>query len=79
MRVSKHSLFSVGSSGTFSGAVSIPVFDTMTHLIARISNRVIYGEELCRDENFLKAVVRFAETTPLMAPFIQWSPLAFRP
>lgn len=51
----------------------------MTHLIARISNRVIFGEELCRDENFLKGVVRFAETTPLMAPFIQWSPLAFRP
>ncbi|KAF8973287.1 cytochrome P450 [Flammula alnicola] len=60
-------------------AVSIPVFDTMTHLIARISNRVIFGEDLCRNQEFLHAIVRFAETTPLMAPFIQWSPLTLRP
>ncbi|PPQ67316.1 hypothetical protein CVT25_005900 [Psilocybe cyanescens] len=58
---------------------NIAVFDTMTHLIARISNRVIFGKELCRNQKFLHAVVRFAETTPLMAPFIQWSPLPFRP
>ncbi|KDR75911.1 hypothetical protein GALMADRAFT_68551 [Galerina marginata CBS 339.88] len=58
---------------------NIPVFDTMTHLIARISNRVIFGKELCRNEKFVHAIVRFAETTPLMAPFIQWSPLVFRP
>ena len=29
-------------------SVSLPVFDTMTHLIARIGNRVIRGKELCR-------------------------------
>ncbi|KAF9012312.1 cytochrome P450 [Cyathus striatus] len=57
----------------------VPVFDTMTHLIARISNRVIFGRKMCRNEGFLHAVVRFAETTPLMAPFIHWSPLALRP
>ncbi|TFK44689.1 cytochrome P450 [Crucibulum laeve] len=61
------------------GFVDIPVFDTMTHLIARISNRVIFGTGLCRDENFLHAIVRFAETTPLMAPFIHWSPVIIRP
>ncbi|PPR07416.1 hypothetical protein CVT26_013732 [Gymnopilus dilepis] len=60
-------------------ASGVPVFDTMTFLIARISNRVILGKELCRNENFLNAIVRFAETTPLMAPFIQWSPLLLRP
>ncbi|KAF8200826.1 cytochrome P450 [Pholiota molesta] len=59
--------------------VSIPVFDTMTHFIARISNRVIFGEELCRNEKFLNAVVRFSEMVPVMAPFIQWSPLILRP
>lgn len=51
----------------------------MTHFIARISNRVIFGEELCRNEMFLHAVVRFSETVPVMAPFIQWSPLILRP
>jgi len=51
----------------------------MTHLVARISNRVIFGKELCRNEKFLKAIVRFAETTPLIAPFVQWSPFALRP
>src|SRR5437016_1975918 len=51
----------------------------MTHLVARISNRVIFGEELCRNEKFLKAIVKFAGTTPLIAPFVQWSPFALRP
>jgi len=60
-------------------AVSVPVFHTMTHLVARISNRVIFGKELCRNEKFLKAIVRFAETMPLIAPFVHWSPFALRP
>lgn len=64
---------------SFLETANIAVFDTMTHLIARISNRVIFGQELCRNKKFLDAVVRFAETTPLMAPFIQWSPLSLRP
>ncbi|KAH9485405.1 Cytochrome P450 monooxygenase 151 [Psilocybe cubensis] len=64
---------------TVLGIADIEVFDTMTHLIARISNRVIFGKDLCRNQEFLRATVRFAETTPLMAPFIQWSPLFFRP
>ncbi|KAF8161079.1 cytochrome P450 [Crassisporium funariophilum] len=59
--------------------ISIPVFNTMTHLIARITNRVVFGKELCRNEDYLHAVVQFAETTPLMAPFIQWSPMMLRP
>lgn len=65
---------------TFSiGVISFPVFDTMPHLIARISNRVILGLDLCRNEQFLHAVVRFAETVCVMAPFIQWSPSVLRP
>ncbi|KAG5651165.1 hypothetical protein H0H81_009629 [Sphagnurus paluster] len=59
-------------------STTVPVFDTMTHLIARISNRVIFGTELCRNEHFLHAIVRFSETTPLIAPFVRWSPLLFQ-
>lgn len=61
------------------GVISFPVFDTMTHLIAQISNRVFFGLSLCRNEQYLHAVVRFAETICIMAPFIQWSPLFLRP
>jgi hypothetical protein len=65
---------------TFSiGVITFPVFDTMTHLIARISNRVLFGLGLCRNEQFLHAVVRFAETLCVMAPFVQWTPSFLRP
>lgn len=62
-----------------SETTSVPVFDTMTHLIARISNRVIFGEALCRNKEFIHAVVHFSETVPVMAPFLQWSPPVIRP
>ncbi|RDB16772.1 Ent-kaurene oxidase [Hypsizygus marmoreus] len=61
-------------SSSGDNSVTLPVFDTMTHLIARISNRVIFGIELCRNPHFLHAIVRFAETITLIAPFIRWSP-----
>ncbi|KXN90613.1 Nitrite reductase [NAD(P)H] [Leucoagaricus sp. SymC.cos] len=61
------------------GRFEVPVFDTMTHLIARVSNRVVFGLGLCRNEGFLHAIVRFAETLPLMAPFIKWTPPLLRP
>ena len=65
---------------TFSiGVITLPVFDTMTHLIARISNRVFFGPGLCRNEQYLHVVVRFAETLGVMARFIQWSPSFLRP
>jgi hypothetical protein len=43
----------------------------MTHLIARISNRALLGLSLCRNEQFLHAVMRFAETLCVIAPFLQ--------
>ncbi|KAG6830166.1 hypothetical protein H0H92_001895 [Tricholoma furcatifolium] len=55
-------------------SVTLPIFHTMTHLIARVSNRVIFGVELCRNHAFLHAIVRFAETVPVIAPFVSWSP-----
>ena len=32
------------------------------------------GKELSRNEGFIHAVVTFAETVLVVAPFIQWSP-----
>jgi hypothetical protein len=61
------------------GQFGVPVFNTMTHLIARVSNRLVFGLGLCRNEAFLCAIVRFAETVTFMAPFIRWTPALFRP
>ncbi|KAF9467379.1 cytochrome P450 [Collybia nuda] len=59
-------------------SVSLPLFETMTHLVARINNRVIFGTELCRNEDFIHAIVRFAETTPLIATLVTWCPNIIR-
>lgn len=65
---------------TFSiGVITFPVFNTMTHLIARISNRVFLGVGLCRNDQYLRAVVRFAEAFGVMAPLLLWSPSFLRP
>lgn len=65
---------------TFSiGVITFPVFETMTHMVARISNRVLLGLGLCRNKQFLHDVVRFAETLGVMAPFLQWTPSFLRP
>jgi len=37
------------------------------------------GEELSPNEGFIHAVVTFAETVLVVAPFIQWSPAFLRP
>ncbi|KAF8658273.1 hypothetical protein AX16_002049 [Volvariella volvacea WC 439] len=60
-------------------SMSIPVFDRVTYLIARISNRALLGTGLGRNDHFLHAIVRFSETTPMMAPFIAWAPSLLRP
>lgn len=63
----------------FSSYPVTSAFDAMTHLVAQISNRLIFGAPLCRDKRFLHTVVQYAETTPLMAPFIGWAPYLLRP
>ncbi|KAF8888638.1 cytochrome P450 [Infundibulicybe gibba] len=60
-------------------SASVPVFEAMAHAVARISNRVIFGVELCRNEGFIHAIVRFAETIPVMAPPLRWTPRMLRP
>ena len=61
------------------GVIDIPVFNTMTHLVARISNHVVFGIEMRHNEWFLHAVVQFAEATPFIAPFVSWSPYILQP
>ncbi|KAF8204329.1 cytochrome P450 [Mycena galopus ATCC 62051] len=59
-------------------SATVPLFHTMTHLIARISNRAILGSTLCRQEQFLHDVIRFAETLVLYAQLLVWFPRILR-
>jgi len=43
-------------------SIALPVFSTMTHLIARISNRALLGKDMCRSKAYTDAMVRFAES-----------------
>lgn len=42
--------------------VLVPVFDIFTHLVVGTSDRALLGAEMCRDEMFLCAIIRFAES-----------------
>lgn len=54
--------------------VSLPVFHAMTHMIGRISNRAVMGTEICRNEQFVHAVVSFAETLTVYSQLLNWTP-----
>jgi cytochrome P450 len=43
-------------------SITIPVFNTMTGMVARISNRAILGTDLCRNKEYIHSIVHFAET-----------------
>jgi cytochrome P450 len=59
-------------------SVTVPLFHTMTHLIARISNRAMLGTTLCRQEQFLHDVIHFAETVVLYSQLLRWFPSFLR-
>ncbi|KAF7337643.1 Ent-kaurene oxidase [Mycena sanguinolenta] len=59
-------------------SMTLPLFHTMTHLVARISNRAMLGTSVCRQEQFLHDVVRFAETITLYAQLLKWVPRILR-
>ncbi|KAJ6520276.1 cytochrome P450 [Mycena sanguinolenta] len=59
-------------------STTLPLFHTMTHLIARISNRAMLGTSICRQEQYLHDVIRFAETLTLYAQLLQWFPKILR-
>ncbi|KAJ7454983.1 cytochrome P450 [Mycena galericulata] len=60
-------------------SVSIPVFPTMVHLVARVSNRAMIGAPGCRDEEFLKKQVSVAEEVIPMSQILTWFPVFLRP
>ncbi|KAJ7730245.1 cytochrome P450 [Mycena maculata] len=59
-------------------SVSIPVFPTMVHLVARVSNRAMIGAPGCRDEKFLKKQVSVAEEVIPMSQILNWFPVFLR-
>ncbi|GLB35207.1 putative cytochrome p450 [Lyophyllum shimeji] len=42
--------------------VSVPLFHSMTSMIARVVNRSFVGPELCRDQDYIRASIRYAQT-----------------
>ncbi|KAF7343001.1 hypothetical protein MVEN_01730200 [Mycena venus] len=55
-------------------SVSIPVFPTMVHLVARVSNRAMIGAPGCRNEKFLNKQVSVAEEVIPMSQILNWFP-----
>ncbi|KAJ7648219.1 cytochrome P450, partial [Mycena polygramma] len=60
-------------------SVTLPVFDTMVSLVARVSNRAMIGAPGCRDKNFLKRQVSVAAQSIPMAQVLNWFPAFSRP
>ncbi|KAJ7203631.1 cytochrome P450, partial [Mycena pura] len=60
-------------------SVTVPLFPTMVHLVARVSNRAMIGAPGCRDEAFLKSQVAVAEEVIPMSQILRWFPALLRP
>ncbi|TVY38182.1 Cytochrome P450 monooxygenase [Lachnellula occidentalis] len=56
----------------------VVVYDVMSEIITRISNRVLVGPELCRDEDYLYSSSRFNRWAVLLAAFISLFPEALK-
>lgn len=57
----------------------VVAYDSMSEIIARISNRVLVGLPLCRDENYLYSSSRFARWVILEASVLHMLPNHLRP
>ncbi|KAJ8516848.1 hypothetical protein ONZ45_g5889 [Pleurotus djamor] len=57
---------------------SISMFHTMTHMMGRITNRAMLGVDMCRNDEYIHAVVNFAETLSQYATLLKWSPVLLR-
>ncbi|KAJ7112121.1 cytochrome P450 [Mycena epipterygia] len=55
-------------------SVTLPVFDTMVSLVARVSNRAMIGAPGCRNDKFLKRQVSVAAQAIPMAQVLNWFP-----
>ncbi|KAK7026177.1 Ent-kaurene oxidase [Favolaschia claudopus] len=60
-------------------SVTVPLSNTMVHLSARIINRAMMGTTLCRNEDYLREIIRFAETVVPYGQILRWFPKVFRP
>ncbi|KIW95735.1 uncharacterized protein Z519_04320 [Cladophialophora bantiana CBS 173.52] len=56
------------------GWKTVVLFDSLTKIIARISNRVFVGLPLCRDERYLKNAIGFAEDIAFSATILRLLP-----
>jgi cytochrome P450 len=65
--------------GTGSDWKEVRVYDTMLDVIARISNRVLVGLPLCRDEEYLRSASTFARNVVLTAGLLNLLPSVLRP
>ncbi|KAL2417885.1 Cytochrome P450 monooxygenase [Exophiala dermatitidis] len=57
----------------------IPLFDSLTKIIARTSNRVFVGLPFCRNEEYIHNAVGFAEDIALSATLLRLFPAFVRP
>ncbi|KAJ7025238.1 cytochrome P450 [Mycena alexandri] len=55
-------------------SVTLPVFDTMVSLVARVSNRAMIGAPGCRNDKFLKRQISVAAQAIPMAQVLNWFP-----
>ena len=61
------------------GWIEVPAYDTMLDVIARISNRVLVGLPLCRNEDYLRNTSTFARNVVITAGMINLLPPVLRP
>ncbi|KAG4434791.1 hypothetical protein IFR05_009726 [Cadophora sp. M221] len=59
--------------------VELPAYHTMLDIIGRISNRVLVGMPLCRDEDYLKPSKEFARLVVVQGTIISLFPPLFKP
>jgi cytochrome P450 len=55
------------------------VFETMMQIIARVSNRVLVGMPLCRNEGYLKAMAGFSSDVMTTVFFLRFTPKLLQP
>lgn len=60
-------------------SVTLPLFDTMVNLVARVSNRVMIGVPGCRDKKFLAKQVTLATTVISLSQVLNWFPQFMKP
>ncbi|KAK7063838.1 Ent-kaurene oxidase [Favolaschia claudopus] len=60
-------------------SVVVPLFKTVLHFSARIVTRAMISTTLCRNEVYLREIIRFAETVVPYSQILRWFPKAFRP